>query len=504
MKRHLCLLLTLLLLFGCSNSTTTNPSEPTPTPHQPTFSNEQLLSFTTVGFDKGGPGDFGYKVLLNESEKSEFISLMQTESWQTLEKLPEYGLSTVLQIADDSLHNILYVSDGGELGTVIVIAARQWDDKQIFYAPADVVKSAKGFSDTLKYTYIKVKADNTRSAEQTIAAYFDAHYRSYIAMQDIDISELLDMEVKSNQNLITWLGMLNQRRRLLYENSLCYVETEPFDYEIVYDSEAEDDRMKFWQRRMDEEFDAVYHFRIRGEQGKAYPPTFALNSQHTILLKKTDNGWKIVRHYYPGAVRNFYQNDGLEIPDDQTALAQLKEEFAFAEQPEPVEVPENALNYDAEKAVAYANRYAEQPNPIYYNVLDWNGNCQNFVSQSVSSGFGYDGNPDPMTRKWFAGIGGGTSQWENCDYFWDYAVVNKGIGGIELQSVAQLIPGDMLQLRSLGRNDPDDFSHVIFLVDDQKLVFAQNSPPNFVYYSDLVNIASRYFRPVYLSNHIKP
>ena len=95
-------------------------------------------------------------------------------------------------------------------------------------------------------------------------------------------------------------------------------------------------------------------------------------------------------------------------------------------------------------------------------------------------------------------------QWENCDYFWDFAVTNKGIGGQQLESVTQLIPGDVLQLRSLGRNEPDDFSHVIFTVDDQKLMFAQNSPPNFVYYSDLVNIEARFFRPQYLENHIIP
>ena len=32
----------------------------------------------------------------------------------------------------------------------------------------------------------------------------------------------------------------------------------------------------------------------------------------------------------------------------------------------------------------------------------------------------------------------------------------------------------------------------------EKGIFAQNSPPNFVYCSDLVNIVSRFFRPVYL------
>jgi len=504
MKRHLCLLLILLFCCGCAAAVEAPSAALEAVEPSPCFTDEQLSAFTTVVFDKDGPGDLGYKAQLSDDELIDFADIMQIEEWSILENPPEHGAAVALQIADSDLNNIMYIMDGGELGTIIKVPSQSDGKSELFTAPAEVAKSAKEFYEALKYKHIKVKADSSRSAEEVIDAYFDAHYRSYLSMQDIDITELLDMEKDTNHKLITWLSMLNQRRRLIYENDLCYVETEAFPYQIVYDDEAEDNRMQFWKRRMDDDFDAVYHFRIRGEEGKAYPPTFALNSQHSIFLKQTDSGWKIVRHYYPGAVRNFYLNEGLAVLDDAAALELLEKEFAFAEQPEPVEIPEKALVYDPEKSVRYAMTYAEQSNPIYYNVGDWDGNCQNFVSQSVSSGFGYEGNPDPMTRRWFAGSGGGTVQWENCDYFWDFAVNQKGIGGQQLESVTQLIPGDVLQLRSLGRNEPDDFSHVIFTVDDQKLMFAQNSPPNFVYYSDLVNIEARFFRPQYLENHIIP
>ena len=346
-----------------------------------------------------------------------------------------------------------------------------------------------------------VVSDPDWNEEQTVAAYFDALYQSYLSMTDIDISGLLDMEQKTNQNLTVWLQMLNQRRRLIKDHDLCYVETEQFHYEIVYDEQAEDDRMKFWQRRMDEDYDAVFHLRIRGEEGKAYPPTFALNSQHSVFLKKIDGAWRIVRHYYPGAVRNFYFANGLELLSDEEALEQLDAEFAVPEPVDPIKIPQGARIYDAEKATEYALAYAEQPNEKYYHVGDWNGNCQNFVSQCVSSGFGDEQNVDPMTKKWFAGSGGGTSQWENCDYFWAYAVENNGIGGIELSTVTQMQQGDVLQLRSAGKDDPDDFNHVIIMTDAEKGIFAQNSPPNFVYCSDLVNIVSRFFRPIYLFSH---
>jgi len=158
-------------------------------------------------------------------------------------------------------------------------------------------------------------------------------------------------------------------------------------------------------------------------------------------------------------------------------------------------------DYNRERALLYAERYAFSQNPIFGDFRELGGNCTNFVSQCVSSGFGDEENVDPMTKKWFAGSGGGTSPWENCDYFWDYAVNNKGIGGQVLSSVSQMQGGDVLQLRSIGANDPDDFSHTLFMVDSEKGIFAQNSPSNFVYYSDLVNIVSRYFRPAYLLAH---
>ena len=319
-------------------------------------------------------------------------------------------------------------------------------------------------------------------------------------MSNIDISNLLDLEQNSNKNLLIWLKMLNQRRRLLKEHDLCYVETERFSYEIVYDDKPEDDRMNFWQRRMNDQYDAVFHLRLRGEEGKAYPPTFALNSQHSIFLKKVDGVWKIVRHYYPGAVRNFYFANSLEFLPDEQALAELKKEFAPAEPVSDLSAPNGARIYDPTKATEYARAYAEAPNEIYYHVGDWHGNCQNFVSQCISCGFGDEQNPDPMTKDWFAGSGGGTSPWENVDYFWNFAVTNKKMGGQTLPTVTCMREGDVLQLRSLGRNDPDDFSHTLIMVDAEKGVLAQNSPPNFAYYSDLVNIEARFFRPEYLAN----
>ena len=44
----------------------------------------------------------------------------------------------------------------------------------------------------------------------------------------------------------------------------------------------------------------------------------------------------------------------------------------------------------------------------------------------------------------------------------------------------------------------EKYAHALFVVDPEKMVFAQNSPACFVYYSDLVNNYAKFIRPVSL------
>jgi hypothetical protein len=331
--------------------------------------------------------------------------------------------------------------------------------------------------------------------EETVEAYFRRQYEAYVDLTAPDISPLLDMEQQANQNLVVWLQTLAQRRRLLAEHDLCYVEQQTFPYTITYEEEATDGGSR-WRNR--QEADKVVYFRITGEAGRAYPPIMAMNAQHIMALNQEGDSWKIVSHYYPGAVRSFMRTGELTLPTESDMLANLREEFAGEVVANTGSVPGGAAAYNGSYAVDYALRYTESPNTDFYIISDWMGNCANFVSQAVWAGFGDSSSSGRMTNTWYAGGGGGSPAWENVGHFWNYATDVSGMGGQILSTVAEMRPGDVLQVRNADAGDEERYNHMLLLVDKEKLIFAQNSPANFVHYSDVFNKETRLVRPRYL------
>lgn len=326
--------------------------------------------------------------------------------------------------------------------------------------------------------------------EETVEAYFEQQYLSYMTFTDIDLSAILDMRSTNNQNMARWTQMQTQRRKLILEHDFCYVEDAGFPYAVVFEEEPEDDRMRVWERRLEELQATIIHFRIVGEEGEVYPPMLAVNSQHSMMLRQVDGVWKIAMHYFPGSRRKFSDGEVVALDDDEMLL-RLAFEFEPPDAAPPLEVPAGALAYDAEAAVAYAMQYAEQKNPDFHDIGDWIGNCANFVSQSVWAGFG----SQKTTASWNSDAGA----WNHVGYFWEYATSGQEFGAQVLAGVSELQNGDIVQIRPLSMVDePDRFTHELIVVDAETLKLAQNTPAAFVYYSDLVNVETRLLRPVYL------
>lgn len=338
--------------------------------------------------------------------------------------------------------------------------------------------------------------DRTLTPEETIEAYFDQVYTSYVGLEHIDISSILYLDEQSPRNLLTWLETLNQRRRLIADNGLAYVETARYDYTITYQPTSGDEREELWEDWVrEEEGEVIYYFRITGEPGAVYPPLMAVNAVHNIRLKEQDGMWKITAHYFPGSVRKFYLADGLETPSDEDALKQLRREFA---PDDPLEAPEtDGAPYDGMAAAKYARLYAEESNPAFYRITDWVGNCANFTSQCVWAGFGGAEPDSGMTADWYGGEGGGSAAWENVDSFWEFITVGGLMSGAEFSSVSLAEAGDIVQICSNSAPDRG-FTHSLIVVDADSLLLAQNSPACFVYYSDLVDVSTRWVRPTTL------
>lgn len=124
--------------------------------------------------------------------------------------------------------------------------------------------------------------------------------------------------------------------------------------------------------------------------------------------------------------------------------------------------------YDREKALAYARRWAFSRNPLFFNFTGVGGDCTNFVSQAVLAGscvmnftpdFGwYYISPDDRAPA-FTGV----------EFFWDFftgapefAMQNGGIGPFGREVAReQAVPGDVIQL---GRAN-GDWYHTLLITD---------------------------------------
>lgn len=362
----------------------------------------------------------------------------------------------------------------------------------------DMLDEAPGNKPEADYNVIEAvyNPEPDMTAEEIVKAYFEQMYLSYIRLAYIDVSALFDMTNSANRNMLRWSKMLVQRRRLLQETGLCYVETEEFPYTIEYDEVPEDGRMDRWKEWQVETGNEAIHFRIKGEGGKAYPPIMALNSQHTIFFREIDGMLKITLHYFPGSVRKFLRAGTIKVPDEAKMLEELEEEFAQINYMDEDAPAQDAIPYNAGKAVSYALKYTEKPNPDFYYIGDWVGNCANFTSQCLWAGFG----GKVMTTQWNGGDGG-TAAWENVNYFWSYITSGQELYGRQFESAGNLKNGDIIQSRTATIvGEEDRFTHMMIVSDEDTMTLAQNSPACFVYYSDLVNVKTRFIRPTYIIN----
>lgn len=133
----------------------------------------------------------------------------------------------------------------------------------------------------------------------------------------------------------------------------------------------------------------------------------AVNAQHTVRLRRDSGGWKVTLHEYPGASRRFGEAVPA-VPSNRTAMERLRMEFARLAADTAPGAPAGAALYDGKAAAAYAARWMQPPNPAYYDIGDWIGNCANFTSQCIRAGFGGGDSPQggaAMTDEWFAGAG---------------------------------------------------------------------------------------------------
>ncbi|MBQ4644027.1 MAG: amidase domain-containing protein [Oscillospiraceae bacterium] len=353
-------------------------------------------------------------------------------------------------------------------------------------------------------TEIEYPFPESTEPESAVENYFSALYDSYTAMLPVDLSKVINPDFEMMGNVQNWNDLLAMRRSIISENGYCFVETERLPYTINYIEEKDlsDQRMDYVRLSDFGEGAKAVHFIITGEAEKAYPPIFALNSEHSMVLTEENGVYKIAYHYFPGSEGKFQNDLPVSLMEREDMEKLLAEEFSPKEE-EPFPGAEFARIYDGEKAAKYAFSFCEAPNPDFSFVGDWYGNCMNFASQCIWSGFKTETetakNYDSMTKNWYSGKEGGTLIWASVSRFYewtlqDYCKMQTAV----FFDISKAEKGDLVHIGSYACETEDKYTHALMVADAEKMLLAQNSPACFVYYSDLVNNYARFIRPVSL------
>ena len=129
-------------------------------------------------------------------------------------------------------------------------------------------------------------------------------------------------------------------------------------------------------------------------------------------------------------------------------------------------------NYEREKAVMYAERYAFSQNPIFGDFRDIGGNCTNFVSQCIYAG-ACKMNYTKTFGWYYISLDERAPAWTGVDFFYNFITQNQGVGPFGKQAQADECEiGDAIQLGREG----DGYYQSLLIVgfeNDDILVAAQ-------------------------------
>ncbi|MBR6234048.1 MAG: amidase domain-containing protein [Erysipelotrichaceae bacterium] len=321
-------------------------------------------------------------------------------------------------------------------------------------------------SDTVPETFKGTITDEYQVPAEVmdlIVRYMDAYYRSLYTLELSDVSDLFDspLMAKISDRAIALVVEAHKDHDFDFTMKKAHYDLTVTDYrnegDTYYVDLLENDTMCF-------------SF-LNGIESKTY------DIENYFTIRKTQDGYKIadldkVQGYY----MTFHDDAQNEAEVDEIYAyytKQLSDMFTYnrevlipkAQEKPYVSTKSFAKAYDRNKAVAYADKYHHDRNPVWYNFTDEGGNCQNYASQCMLEGgialdyFGEeqwkcyveDPNYEPEINEEETAYGR-TRSWVNVGYFYNYAKWNEGKGMVADANVnlyyAQ--PGDIIIVGNNG------------------------------------------------------
>ena len=296
-----------------------------------------------------------------------------------------------------------------------------------------------------------------------IVRYMDAYYRALSTLETEDLSDLFDNErmARISDRAITLLVEAHKAHDFDFT-----IKKAHYDLEVTsYGNDGE----KYTVELLED--DSMNFAFLEGIESKTY------DVENRFVIVKNDGTYRIrdlekVQGYY----MTFYDaGDTIEAIDDTYDYfsRELKDMMTYNSEVLKAKAAEKPYQsdktfkktYNREKAVAYAEQYCHERNPLWYNFTDEGGNCQNYASQCLLEGgiemdyYGeeqwkcYVEDPDyePEINEEETAYGR-TRSWVNVGYFYNYAKWNedRGLVADVNANLYYAQPGDIILVGNEG------------------------------------------------------
>lgn len=129
--------------------------------------------------------------------------------------------------------------------------------------------------------------------------------------------------------------------------------------------------------------------------------------------------------------------------------------------------------YNRERAVLYARKYALVRNPLFYSFAGIGGNCTNFVSQSILAGSCVM-NYTPIYGWYYLSTNRRSASWTGVSYFYNFMTQNTDVGPFgRAATLDEAEIGDVIQLQ----NEEGVFYHTVIIseIRDGEFYICANS-----------------------------
>ncbi|MFZ6028791.1 MAG: amidase domain-containing protein [Chloroflexota bacterium] len=344
----------------------------------------------------------------------------------------------------------------------------------------------------IRITTIRVKAEQVRKVNlsdeekirQVIYAYFDKRYYSRMTSQVQDFHELIDSSSQASSFL---QHEIEKQEIEIYNAKQHHLAYTRYEYTLDFNSISIDKNSRIAVTSLREGHDVI--FEISKIISASAPVISKMrNLDHTIVLRETKDGWKIILDSYEDHLWRFLKASTLSKEEllisinraqNQTPLSVANTEEATSLCNLPAD--QSTHTYYRSGVVAYAHRYAYEPNPAYHYFTE--NDCTNFISQAIHHGSDAD-EEGSNTYGWYYNYYNGyqnsdySASWTDVQFLYEfitqYAVWSKGPEGCVINNSYAALAGDLVQFEW---NDDGNTNW-----DHAMIIVRKETPPDDPYY----------------------